>query len=143
LEGLAAFSVDNLKNSANKKSLYLSKLFVNNALMLPNDSNKILKRIISYTDKIVLKHNQNNLEFTFSDNDFYYSIFPTFYEYKLDGLDKKWIKTNGHHITYTNIPPGNYTLHIRENNIYGNEQDEGISLDIVVNYLGGTLGGHG
>lgn len=26
----------------------------------------------------------------------------------------------------TNIPPGNYTLHIRENNIYGNEQDEGI-----------------
>lgn len=100
--------------------------------MLPNDSNKILKRIISYTDKIVLKHNQNNLEFTFSDNDFYYSIFPTFYEYKLDGLDKKWIKTNGHHITYTNIPPGNYTLHIRENNIYGNEQDEGISLDIVV-----------
>lgn len=64
LEGLAAFSVDNLKNSANKKSLYLSKLFVNNALMLPNDSNKILKRIISYTDKIVLKHNQNNLEFT-------------------------------------------------------------------------------
>lgn len=132
LEGLAAFSVDNLKNSANKKSLYLSKLFVNNALMLPNDSNKILKRIISYTDKIVLKHNQNNLEFTFSDNDFYYSIFPTFYEYKLDGLDKKWIKTNGHHITYTNIPPGNYTLHIRENNIYGNEQDEGISLDIVV-----------
>ena len=129
LEGLAAFSVD---NSANKKSLYLSKLFVNNALMLPNDSNKILKRIISYTDKIVLKHNQNNLEFTFSDNDFYYSIFPTFYEYKLDGLDKKWIKTNGHHITYTNIPPGNYTLHIRENNIYGNEQDEGISLDIVV-----------
>lgn len=132
LEGLAAFSVDNLKNSANKKSLYLSKLFVNNVLMLPNDSNKILKRIISYTDKIVLKHNQNNLEFTFSDNDFYYSIFPTFYEYKLDGLDKKWIKTNGHHITYTNIPPGNYTLHIRENNIYGNEQDEGISLDIVV-----------
>lgn len=74
--GAAAFSVDNLKNSANKKSLYLSKLFVNNALMLPNDSNKILKRIISYTDKIVLKHNQNNLEFTFSDNDFYYSIFP-------------------------------------------------------------------
>ena len=35
------------------------------------------------------------------------------FEYYLDGFDKVWTQTSGTTVTYTNLPPGDYTLKVR------------------------------
>jgi len=35
------------------------------------------------------------------------------FEYTLEGFDQSWNRMQGKHITYTNLPPGNYTLKVR------------------------------
>ena len=34
------------------------------------------------------------------------------FQYKLEGLDKNWIKTKQTELYYTNLDPGKYTLHV-------------------------------
>ena len=45
------------------------------------------------------------------------AYYPVFYlnsfEYTLEGFDQSWNRMQGKHITYTNLPPGNYTLKVR------------------------------
>lgn len=55
------------------------------------------------------------------------------YQYKLDGFDKTWIDAGKENrATYSNIPPGTYTLRVKGSNADGVWNDEGISLKIVV-----------
>lgn len=131
-DGLIVLSGDKVRTLEKRRSLYFSGLFVNNTRVTPGDETGILNRIIAHTNQIVLKHDQNNLSFTFADNDFGYSLFPSFYEYKLEDFDKKWIEANGQQLTYTNLNPGTYILKIREKDIYGNASGREIQLPIVI-----------
>ena len=76
------------------------------------DENAILTESIAYSNKLILKHNQNNfsldftsLKFPFADN--------VSYSYKLEGYNDFWTSLkNSNHINFSNIPPGNYNLKI-------------------------------
>jgi diguanylate cyclase (GGDEF)-like protein len=55
------------------------------------------------------------------------------YAYKLDGFDRDWIETDALHrtATYTNLPPGTYTLRVRGTNRLGAWSASELALRIV------------
>lgn len=56
-----------------------------------------------------------------------------FYLYKLEGFDKSWLTTGKENrATYSNLPPGKYTLRVKAANADGVWNEEGISLKIEV-----------
>ncbi len=52
--------------------------------------------------------------------------------YRLDGLDDKWHRTANYQETFTNLPPGNYTLLLRSENNDGVICDGNVSMAIRV-----------
>ena len=54
------------------------------------------------------------------------------YAYKLDGFDRDWIRTDTEHreVSYTNLPPGNYTLLVRATNRLGVWSTHSLALRI-------------
>jgi sensor histidine kinase YesM len=75
-------------------------------------------RIMNYQtpkNQIKFKNNQNNFEFEFTSSD-YANIAKNTFEYKLDGFDKSWTKTNRRYATYPKLPHGNYTFYVRASN---------------------------
>ena len=112
--------------------LYFSSLVVNEEDIQPCDKSKILNQALPYTEKIVLSHKQNNLGMSFVSNNYINKHNEIQYEYKLEGFDNNWI--SGSNIIYTNIPPGNYKLIVREKNTDYNISPKRISMDIVVRH---------
>ncbi|MBR0275745.1 MAG: helix-turn-helix domain-containing protein [Prevotella sp.] len=57
-----------------------------------------------------------SLTFTFSN--FQYALLSSvLYQYRLDGIDEEWsYPTKEHTAIYRNLPPGEYTFHVRSNN---------------------------
>jgi LytS/YehU family sensor histidine kinase len=60
--------------------------------------------------KIKLEHNENFFSFDFSSLDFHQN---SKYSYQLEGFDKDWRLASKNSATYTNVPQGTYTLHLR------------------------------
>lgn len=62
---------------------------------------------------ISLKHNQNTISVSFSALDYDYPE-SSIYSSRLEGYDKTWTNLGiDHTVHYSNLPPGNYTLHIQ------------------------------
>lgn len=58
----------------------------------------------------------HTVRFYFNTNDFLPRL-RTFYQYKLEGLDKNWQPlTNQHFIQYTSLPPGKYVFKLKASN---------------------------
>jgi signal transduction histidine kinase/ligand-binding sensor domain-containing protein/DNA-binding response OmpR family regulator len=111
-------------------NLYFDKLFVNNKQITPNDETKILDQTLSASNKISLKHNQNNIMIKFATSNYLMTTVQG-YEYKLVGFDENWNKAGFNTITYTNIPVGNYKLLLKEISQDGN-QDGWPSCEITI-----------
>ena len=89
-------------------------------ISVPVKEDGLLKQHISNTDEINLTHDQNDLTFEFTSLEY-----PTAqgYEFavKLEGFENEWrINGNQRTINFTNLPPGEYVLKVR-NRIYGGE----------------------
>lgn len=59
------------------------------------------------------------------------------YSYKLEGYDKDWVDTDWTRrlASYTNLPPGDYTLHLRGSNRDGEWSEKSLALPIRVQPL--------
>lgn len=132
-DGLIMFSENEVRLSGKDMPLFFSALYVNNIKVTPKDDTGILEQIVCYTKQITLNHKQNNLVFTFANNNFGNTASSPFYEYQLEGFDKEWILSdNVHRLTYTNLNPGKYTLKVREVNKYGEKSPKEIQMAIVI-----------
>lgn len=90
------------------------------------DSNIILKKRIDVTWR------DNNFLFELAALNF---VDPTknLYQYKLDGLDEDWSPvTNNRYVSYTNLPGGNYALHVRASDSNGNWSEDKILVRIHI-----------
>lgn len=110
--GLALFQEQSLKESPTKSFFNFDKLFIFNAEICPGDQSGILSDILAKTSNINLNYQQNNVTVELATFD-YNNNCNRLYEYRLDGFDKGWTQTSGTTITYTNLPPGDYTLRAR------------------------------
>ncbi|MDR1171561.1 MAG: response regulator [Bacteroidales bacterium] len=69
--------------------------------------------LIGIPDKLVLKHAQKHLYFSFASIDFIRSDM-IHYEYRMDGYDNDWNDIGNYtNAIYTNLPPGEYTFMLR------------------------------
>jgi signal transduction histidine kinase/DNA-binding response OmpR family regulator len=87
-------------------------LFIFNEEIVPGDESGILTEILAKTSDIFLSYQQNNVTVEFATFN-YNSDRNRLFEYYLDGFDKVWTQTSGTTVTYTNLPPGDYTLKVR------------------------------
>lgn len=96
-----------------KNRVLITNIRVNGHELQPGD---VLKENIFLSSKIRLPHDMNNLSFSVSSLN-YGGSQNAFYEYRLDGVDKDWIKLpDGNNISYSQLLPGKYTLMVRTNN---------------------------
>ena len=78
------------------------------------DKEKLFDQPFSEIQKIVLTNKENFFSFGFSSFNFQPQTIQ--YAYKLEGFDKDWNNTSVNKASYTNVPPGSYTLLIRATN---------------------------
>ena len=76
-----------------------------------------LIQAIHVTEEVILRHKHNVFSFEFSALH-YASPRKNQYEYKVEGWDREWIKTDwkNRRITYTNLPARDYVFKVRGSN---------------------------
>lgn len=134
--GIIRMHPDSVTSNTKKPPVIVTDFLLFNREVLPGDEDSILKTSISKTDHIRLLHNQNAFSFQFTAVSF---INPdkNLYAYRLEGFDKDsaWNFTDSKHriAAYTNIPPGDYTFHVKASNNDGvwNERGRIIHLTIA------------
>ena len=83
-------------------------------------------------DKLVLTHADHTFSVYFSALN-YARPDATAYRYRLEGFDKTWIDAGkDNRATYSNLPPGSYTLRVMAANSDGIWTEEGVALKIIV-----------
>lgn len=111
LYGLLVLPEDIKTRDNTSYPIYFSSLRVNNEEVVAGAP--ILPRSIPVTKELVLPYYQNTLSLSFASSD-YMNYSPVVYTYKLDGLDRMWMKTEHKTVTYTSLRPGKYKLTVRE-----------------------------
>lgn len=88
---------------------------------------------ITLADNVKIDHSDEVISFEFAALDFANPEMNTF-DYRMEGLDdSRWIKAGTRNFaTFTNLPPGDLTLHIRAANDEGVWSDTSTTLDIHV-----------
>ncbi len=134
VNGLASVAVADITGSHPiDYNLYFDHLVVNGATIRPQDPTRILPRSLPLTDRLKLRHNQNNLSVEFATSDYSRHRPASEYKYRMEGLDETWQIASAYTITYTSLPPGRYTLAVCEANPDRNDKAQKFArLEIVV-----------
>ena len=138
-KGVTSFSEEEFHKAntfRHNPNLYFSELWINNQKVVAGDETGVLTKAFPYTQKLKLSHNQNNLILSFALPDYEQQLSQKQFQYKLDGFDKKWIKTSQTEVHYTNLDPGTYTLRVaainNSSNQSGDITDKEISMQLTI-----------
>ncbi|MGC4101748.1 sensor histidine kinase [Ferruginibacter sp.] len=115
----------------NPDSLYNRKIVLN--ALISKIETKSISSNITTSDKFDLGANDNQVTFYFSSVDFTPHL-RTYYEYKLTGVDKDWIKVaDQNFVRYNSLPPGKYTFKVRvsNNNKTWQEAENEVTIEIA------------
>lgn len=94
--------------------------------------NKQVDADLSGKTALKLNYDQNFVSFEFAALDFQ-APQKNQYAYKLEGFDKDWVEAGTrNYASYTNLPGGDYVLHVRAANSDGTWNEEGVSLPLSV-----------
>jgi signal transduction histidine kinase/ligand-binding sensor domain-containing protein/DNA-binding NarL/FixJ family response regulator len=94
----------------------ISEFQLRNVIVTPLDKTGILSEDIDFTEEIALSYDQNFISFFFTTLD-YWNKQKSSYAYFLENFDKDWNNIGQQQsVTFTNIPPGKYTLNIKYSN---------------------------
>jgi ligand-binding sensor domain-containing protein/two-component sensor histidine kinase len=80
-------------------------------------------------NKLILSHDQNWLQISFSD-----MVFPPDHDqffYKLDNTDQEWIKTDQTSVIYKLLPPGDYNFRVKTYNPFGASHESTLQITIT------------
>lgn len=93
----------------------------------------ILKRSITDTRTISLHYNEKDFTVSFSGLN-YIQPDKARYRYRLRGFNEEWIEldNNKHHVTFTNLNAGKYTLQVIASNSDGLWNETPLELEIIV-----------
>ncbi|QTD37635.1 response regulator [Polaribacter batillariae] len=124
-KGLIAFYPEQLINKPTPINLLITNLRIFNNDINPLEqieNYKALDSSITYKKNLQLPYSLDNFGFEFAVPG-YSSPHNIEYQYKLDGIDNRWMTTSSerHYANYSNIPSGSYTFKVRAFN--ENQQD--------------------
>lgn len=119
IEGYCSFYPDDVLKEESPPTVILTDFLLKNK-SIEASKDGVLNKAINYTKSITLSHEDNILSFEFSALDFANSS-STIYKYYLEGFKSNWIETDAKNrrATYTNLPAGKYTFHVKAKNISG------------------------
>jgi signal transduction histidine kinase/ligand-binding sensor domain-containing protein/DNA-binding response OmpR family regulator len=118
--GLTVFDPVTIKYNTNPPNVVFTGLYLPNRQVLPGkeyDGNVILPYDISYTHAISLSYEQRSFLINISALN-YFLPGKTHFSFFMEGFDKTWttVDAGNRNITYTNLPPGNYTFWVKAKN---------------------------
>ncbi len=122
VNGLISFRPDNLNAMPFNAKVHLKKLVLNNKTVKPGDETGALTKAADMTDCLTLKYNMSR-----SISIEYGVVMPsgadiTNYQIWMEDVDKQWRDVNKEHrLTFLNLQPGTYYLHVRANNNVNND----------------------
>ncbi|MDR1938054.1 MAG: response regulator, partial [Tannerellaceae bacterium] len=134
--GLTIFNPLRIKYNDYPPDAIITGFLLQNNRILPGkeyNGDIILRDDISYIDNLVLEYDQRS--FTLVISALNYFLPPkNMFSYKMEGFDKKWTIADsyGRNITYTNLPPGNYTFMVNAENNDGIDSPVPMMLRITI-----------
>lgn len=115
----------------NHSNLKFLKLLIANTEIVADGKNSPLKNDISVTKNLTLKYHQNIISFEFGLLS-YINPLKHQYRYKMEGMDNQWFDLGGQNsVTFANLPPGDYQLHIQatnEDGVWGRSESMNIRV---------------
>ena len=135
INGYNYFLPGNIKQNEHIPPIILTdfKLFNRSVPVGKNINGRvILEKSITETREIVLTYADEVISFEFAALD-YAAPALNQYAYKMDGFEKDWNHVGSRNFaTYTKLPAGEYTFRVKGSNNSGIWNEEGISLDIII-----------
>ncbi len=130
--GITVFNPDDINKNSIPPRVFLTDLKLFNKSITPGE-NAVLKKPVYETDTVTLSYNQNNLSIEYVALHFSNPALNK-YSYKLENYDNDWRDVGSQRVAfYPNLPPGNYTFHVKAANDKGVWNEKGASLLIIVN----------
>ncbi|MBN8783242.1 MAG: response regulator [Terrimonas ferruginea] len=125
--GLTSFIPSAIHQNNTPPPLVFSSLSLHNKEVKPGE---LLDKQIGFTKELVLSHNQNAFTIEFAALNFIKAS-KNKYAYQLKGLDEAFIYSNEPVASYTNVPPGHYTLIVKGSNNDG-IWSEPIEMQLII-----------
>ncbi len=130
VDGFNAFHPDSIQNNSNIPPIVFTDCIRYNVGGIAGKT--ISEKGISGKKHIKLKYNNSILTFEFAALN-YRRSFKNRYAYKLENFTEGWIDLGTQRrITFTNLDPGEYTLHVKGSNNDGIWNEEGASLKLTI-----------
>ncbi|MBN2263852.1 MAG: response regulator [Prolixibacteraceae bacterium] len=133
--GIDYFTPYKIEFNYQKPAPKITNFQILNRNIFPNNASDqtILRKTITETSEIELKHNQNSFSFEFSNLE-YLNQEKCQFAFKLEGVDNEWNYRDSkqRYAYYTKLSPGNYTFHLKSTNNDGLWSDETLSLSINI-----------
>ena len=132
VKGMISFKPDDILKSTFIPPVYIMGLEVYNVELNPEKDSSILKKTITFTDKIVLPYYQSSISIDFAALS-YISPEMTAYKYKLEGLDNDWTTINTNRKVYfTNLSPNKYVFKIKAsaNDLWSDKNEKQLIIEI-------------
>lgn len=135
LQGLVWFRPPQMREREPPRAVALSdfRLFNAPVQLRARDPESPLDAGITYLERLVLRHDQNVWTLVFSSLN-YTAPETARYSYRLDGLQDEWTSSRGNArvATFTSVPEGNYTFHVRASNDDGTSWGPETTLAVTV-----------
>ncbi len=126
--GFVSFYPGEIEDNIQSPPVYIISFFLSGKEVTRDEefADDFLKR------NIQLPYNRNNVSFSFASLD-YYDPDKNRFEYKLEGFDETWTRTQDKtQVDYNNLPPGEYTFRVRASNNDNYWNNVGDSLALVI-----------
>ncbi|MBT1690686.1 response regulator [Fulvivirgaceae bacterium PWU37] len=132
INGLSYFHPDSLTDSAVQPPVYFTELQIFNKPVSFREKDGPLAQPLPEARVVTLSYSQSVFSFEFVALD-YTAPGKNQYAYRLEGFDQDWNETGTQRkATYTNLDPGEYTLHVKATNSDGIWNTPGHSIRIVI-----------
>lgn len=122
--GLAIFNQNEIEVEQKLAEIYPSCLYI---------FDEVRNRNLVMQEEVILEYNENFFSIKIGSG-YWGQNDPYFYYYKLDGFNKDWVLLSDSDKTarFTNVPPGNYHLHLKVVDNFGNQAQNNTSLKIII-----------
>lgn len=115
--GISVFQISDIRRKHVLPRPMIVGIAINNIFLADIPKKRIAEitdKFPPFTDRMVLRHNENKLRFNFANIYYDMSQNPK-YSYMLNGVDKEWQYTDARRATanYPNLRPGKYTFFVR------------------------------
>lgn len=132
INGITTFRPEQVVDNPHTPPVVITRLYLFNQAVSPDDNTGILQKDISSTKSITLSSKQSMFSLDFVVSNYISGIHNTF-AYMLKGYDKKWYYSNAlRTVSYSNLPAGTYRFLVKAANSDGKWNETPTELEIVV-----------